>query len=172
MKKQILLAVLVVLGACADFVPETLRAVEAVDPLTVDPADIALRLSLPDGVAVLPGSARLQMSARQETGDSIAQEFILQFEQDVLAVAPRDHAALRALQAQITAWKAEDPDGTKGSLSMFFDPCLANGPLPPDARASVAIRLAADGTFLPLVTDGDVTQLFARGQPDGIPACE
>jgi len=172
MKKQILLAALVVLGACADFVPDTLRAVEAVDPLTVDPADIALRLSLPDGVAVLPGSARLQMSARQKTGDTLAQEFILQFDQDILAVAPSDQAALRALQAQIRDWKTKDPNGTTGSLSMFFDPCLTNGPLPPDARASVAIRLAADGAFLPLVNDGEVAQLFARSVPDGIPACE
>jgi hypothetical protein len=171
MKRQILLAALIALAACGDIVPGTLRAARTLDPLTADPAVIALRLDLPDSLRVVPGSARLKLGARNRAGEVLGQSFVLELRNNVLAVAEGDHAALRQLQKQIGAWKAADPDGTLGTLSLDFRPCRTQDTIPDDARGSVSIRLAQDGPFLPLIQEGPVRALLKEVSPNGMGPC-
>jgi hypothetical protein len=171
MRKQLLLAALISLAACSTLVPQTMRAVQAMNPLTADPADIALRLAVPDSIAIVPGSAILTLGAQNRAGEVLEQSFALEVQRDVMAVAPKDHAALRLLQTQIGAWKAADPDGTKGSLSLAFEPCRTQDTVPDDAKASVAIRLARDGPFLPLVDEAPLRSLFRGLSQKGMDFC-
>lgn len=169
--KQLILAFLIAVAGCSDLVPATVLALQTVNPLTADPADIALKLTLPDSVAVQPGSAVLTLSAARREGEGTEQAFALLMQDGVLSVDPKDHAALRALQAQVASWEAADPDGTTGSLGLGFEPCRTGDVVPPDARGSVAIRLEARGVFLPLIDDGLIHKLFRNAAPDGIEPC-
>lgn len=162
MKKQFLLAVLICLGACGDLVPGTLWAVSRLDPLTTDPDDIAVRIDLPDSVALVPGSGKLTLGASRADGHSVVQDFALQQSGDVLFVSPDARTPLRALQARIKGWKDADPDGTKGSLSVTFDPCKTTQTLTRDLRASIHVRLQQNGDFLPLVENGPLDKVLQK----------
>ncbi len=172
MHKQLLLSALILLAACGDIVPATLWAAKDIDPLTADPADIAVRLDLPDAVAIVPNTATLTLAARKADGTGAEEGFVLDLRDDVLSVAQRDHARLRALQARILDWKDQDPTGTRGSLSVHVEPCRTEGFSRQEGRASVAIRLDEDGAFLPLVTDVPLATLVKDEAWDSLEQCQ
>ena len=87
----------------------------------------------------------------------------------VWTIPAEDHARLRAEQAAIAAWKADDPS-TEGSLSVTMDPCLT-GVLRLGQTGAVAIRLAPGAAFLPLLTDAPVQRLLGEGDAKGLPLC-
>jgi len=149
--KDILLTASICLGACSTIVPGTVLQLQRLDPLTADPADIALQVDLPDSVGLLPEAGTLDLRATLRDGSVVGDSFPIEMRGDILRVAPSSHADLRAVQADISTWKAADPDGTSGSLSVDLSPCLKTPDLPEDARVSVAIRVSQDGPFLPLV---------------------
>ena len=169
--KDIILAASICLGACSTVVPSTLWQMQALDPLTANPADIALRVDLPDSVALLPQAGTLDLRAQRRDGSDIGGSFPFIAVGNVVRVAPASHADLRALQAEIAAWQAADPDGTHGSLSVGIAPCLTGDDMPETDRFSVAIRLAADGPFLPLVTDAPVVDALKAQAGDGVTRC-
>lgn len=169
--KQTLLVICIALAACSTLVPDTMRAVADIDPLRADPADIALKLTLPPSVGIVPGSAMLRFGARNQTGASLEQSFALEEKDGVFAVSNKDHAELRRLQSEVGKWKAEDPTGTKGSISLGFGPCRIGDTVPEDARASVGIRLDQGGTFLPLVQEGPLRVLLKEVSPNGMDPC-
>ncbi|WP_299744823.1 hypothetical protein [uncultured Tateyamaria sp.] len=169
--KDFLLALSICLGACTSIVPSTLLQLQGLDPLSADPADIALRVDLPDGVALLPGSGTLNLRAARGDGAETSGSFPVEMAGDVLQVAPAAHADLRALQAEITAWKAADPDGTTGSLSVDFEPCRIGVALPEAGKLSIYIRLAADGPFLPLVKDAPIDDALESVAQDPLKPC-
>ncbi|MEM7630498.1 MAG: hypothetical protein AAF227_00555 [Pseudomonadota bacterium] len=169
--KQLLLTVSIALGACSSLVPGTILQLNDVDPLTADPAVIALRATLPDSVGVMPGSATLQLSARLRDGSERTGSFVIEQMGDVFQVSPEAHNALRALQADIAACKAADPDGTEGSLGIDLEPCRRGADIPADATLSVAVRLEAGGAFLPLVRDARVVDLLDNDTVDEMTRC-
>ncbi|MEM6371361.1 MAG: hypothetical protein AAF727_01075 [Pseudomonadota bacterium] len=172
MLKQIMLAALIAVAACGALEPMTLAAVSRLNPLTTDPGDLAVRVTLPDSVGLVHGSAVLSLSAVRRDGAETGGAFALRRRADVFDVDPGDHDALRALQAQIATWKAEDDSGTTGSLSVGFEPCRTGDAIPSGARASVDIQMAADGPFLPLLTDADVRQMFKKAAQGPIAPCQ
>ena len=163
--KDIILAISILLGACSTVVPSTLLQMQALDPLSADPADIALQVTLPDGVALLPEAGTLDLRAELPDGSTIGGSFPIVAVGDVLRIAPATYADLRAPQTKINGWKAIDPDSTTGSLSVAIAPCLTGGEIPADTRLSVAIRLEQDGPFLPLIQDAPVARAL-KGQAD------
>ncbi len=160
--KEVVLAAAVVLGACSTVVPSTILRLNAVDPLTADPGVIALRASLPESVGVLPGSAVLTLRARLRDGTERAGRFGIEQVGDVFQIASAVQDDLRALQADIAAWEAADPDGTEGSLGVDLEPCRKGVDIPEDATLSIAIRLEAGGSFLPLLQDARVVDLLDK----------
>jgi len=154
--KDILLAASIAVGACSTVVPSTVLQLQGVDPLTADPADIALQVVLPEGVALPEAAGTLDLRAELRSGSVLAGQFPIKRVGSVLQVADGAHDNLRALQAEIGTWKAADPDGTAGRLSVDLEPCLASDAVPNDATLSVAIRLEADGPFLPLLKDAPI----------------
>lgn len=151
---SILIAVLS-LGACSSLVPGTVAQVAQLDPLTADPAAVAIEVQMPEGLAIRPGSARLELSAQR--GDMRAGgAFALAAEGNVWSLAQAEWPAFRAAQARIADWKAEDPAGTLGTLAVRVDPCLTGAPTLGRAAVSVSIRTAEDGAFLPLLRDASM----------------
>ncbi|APX12883.1 hypothetical protein [Tateyamaria omphalii] len=174
MKEIVLAALLVVamgVGACSTVVPSTLYQMRGLDPLSADPSDIALRVDLPESLGLLPGSGRLELQARRADGSELFGSYPVIMVGDVLQVAPAAHADLRALQAEIRAWRAADPDGVKGSLSVDFDPCGDTADIPDTARVSVDIRLAAGGAFLPLLRDAPLAEALEMAALEELKIC-
>ncbi|WP_299366835.1 hypothetical protein [uncultured Tateyamaria sp.] len=161
--KDIVLASAICLAGCSTLVPATLMQLNGVDPLFADPAAIALRIDLPAGLSLPPDAGTLDLAATLRDGTTRAGQFPIERVGDILQVTPGAHDDLRALQAEIRTWKDADPDGTSGSLSVDLAPCLTAPALPDNARISVAIRLDADGPFLPLVRDASVQDAM-KGQ--------
>ena len=132
---------------------------------------------LPPGLAVSPGSARLELSADRGTerrsGSFQLADRAIPPGMDLpagatargFAIAGADVARMRALQAGIAAWKAKGE--ARGTLGLGIGGCaIGEGPAP-EATGSVLIRLGAGGPYLPLVADG---RLSDRLGPDVLAA--
>lgn len=173
---------LLALSACASVIPSTAARLAAFDPLTADPAALELVLILPPGLAVTPGSARLDLSASRGT-DRLSGSFRLA-DRPVppgvtlpagatargFAIAETEVARMRALQAEIAGWKREG--AARGQLGLGIGGCaIGDGPAP-EARGSVLIRVAADGPFLPLVADGRLSDLLGQDTLRTIKPCQ
>ena len=167
-----------VLAACSGLSPGTLLQMQALDPLTVDPASIEVALILPPGLTPRPGGARLEMSAAR--GDRhLAESFTLAARPTpgiaapaggqavAFALPPEGVARMRAVQSAVAAWPQEGAG--EGRLGVGLDACLSDGPLSPTAEGAVMIRLATGGDFLPLVPPMPVAQLIG---PAGMAALQ
>ncbi len=177
-----LLAAALLLGACSALVPSTAARLASLDPLTADPAVIEVVAVLPPGLAVVPGSARLDLSAERGT-ERLAGRFRLVDRpagttQDLapgvtargFAIADADVDRMRALQADIATWKREGD--ARGSLALGIGGCaIGDGP-GPDATGSVLIRVAADGPFLPLINRGRLADLLGPEALAAIKPCK
>ncbi|SNS80087.1 hypothetical protein [Antarctobacter heliothermus] len=152
---------LVFMAGCSHIVPQTLRDLQAVNPMTADPADFQIHLHLPAGLDLPPDSGKLTFSAR--TTDKEASGTYTLWRQDsrdgtlIMAIAPQELDALRAVQAEARALKSADPKGTTGSLEIDFGLCLRGDGPDPDAPVSADIVLEYDGPARP----------FLRPQPVG-----
>lgn len=161
------------LVACASVNPLTVARLATLSPLDVDPAEIQVALRLPDGAGVAPGSAQLTLSAvTEDTPRRVSGDFTLtQSGQDIttFAIAPSDHARMRALQAEIRAMKAAGD--TTGSLSVTLAPCrIGEGP-GPDATVDALVRLGRDGPLLPVLKRATLSEIAAAGVPTALPPC-
>lgn len=83
--KDILLAVSICVGACTSVVPGTWLQLQELDPLSADPADIALQVDLPDGIALLPGSGTLDLRAVRVDGIETSGSFPIEMAEGSLA---------------------------------------------------------------------------------------
>lgn len=176
------LAVSLALSACASIVPSTAARLAGFDPLTVDPAGIDLVVILPPGLSVSPGSARLELSAvrgreRREGSFQLADRPAAQgidvppgASARSFAIADADVPRMRALQADIAAWKREGK--AQGSLGVGVGGCTVGEGPAADARGSVLIRVAADGPFLPLIDNGKLADLLGAEVLAAIKPCQ
>lgn len=170
------------LAACTSVVPSTAARLAAMDPLTADPAAIELVVILPPGLAIIPGSAKLELSA-DRGAEHKAGSFSLS-ERPVapgvaapeggtaraFAIAEADVPRMRALQTEIAAWKREG--AANGSLGMGLGGCAVNGGPAADATGSVLIRVREDGPFLPLIADGKLADLLGPEVLAAIKPCK
>ena len=59
------------MAGCSALVPSGVARLSAISPLEADPDAIAVALVLPEGVDLVPGSARLAIEAvREDTGEA------------------------------------------------------------------------------------------------------
>ena len=160
------------LSACTSIVPLTAMRLSGLSPTTADPADLAVDLTLPAGIDVSPGSAVLLFSTtRADTGETDAATFTLLRNGSVFTIDPADYADMRATQATIRQWKAENEVGVEGSLGISLSPCrIGEGP-DDDATVSVAIQMEQDGAFLPLVRNGPLSAVTSEELLRDMPGC-
>lgn len=168
--------------ACTAIVPSTAARLASFDPLTANPAVIELVVILPPGLAVSPGSARLELSADRGTerrsGSFQLADRAIPPGMDLpagatargFAIAGADVARMRALQAGIAAWKAKGE--ARGTLGLGIGGCaIGEGPAP-EATGSVLIRLGVGGPYLPLVADGRLSDLLGPDVLAAIKPCQ
>ena len=174
MRYLLVSVLLCTVAACGRVVPSTVAQLEALSPVDTDPAILALALDLPAGQSVRPEFAALILGAkRADTGSETSHRAALVTDADpgaltaqpggnliAMRIAPSDIEPLRAVQAEIRRWQAEAPDSTKGSLAIALQGCTTGDGPAKDARASVWIRLEADGSFQPLLRDAPLARAF------------
>lgn len=175
-------AALLALSACSALVPSTAARLAAMDPLTADPAALELLVILPAGLAVSPGSATLELSADRgaehrkgtfQLADRTVSAALSLPEGATargFAIAEKDVGPMRALQAEIAAWKREGE--AKGSLGLGIGGCAVGEGPAPDATGSVLIRVRKDGAFLPLIADGRLSDLLGPEVLAAIKPCK
>ncbi|MBS8227228.1 hypothetical protein [Vannielia litorea] len=161
------------LPACTTLNPVTAARLSRMNPLTADPAAIAARLTLPEGLAVRPGSAILTISAeRKATGEAFTHAFALEQRGSTWRLSPADVQTLRVAQAEAARWKEEAPDETTGSIQLSLGGCAVDeGPHP---EATVAADLSLDGgaSYAPLIRGVPVARIAAAAGPEApLPAC-
>lgn len=184
MRLSLLFATLLLLISCGSVVPATLARLHAVDPLTADPSAIRAALILPAGLMVAPDSATMTFDVTRQS-DRIRESFTLVETPAatrgidhpagssiaVFGVAKADLPRILALQSRILAWKAIDPDGTKGSFAIGIGAC-GDGKRPsPDARGSVLLRTETEAAFMPLIREAPLRDLIGAEFFDAIKPC-
>ena len=171
MMRLIICFVNLALGACVYVNPVTAIQLASFNPLSADPADIAVQIDLPEGVGIEDGSAGLVIDAtHRERGGWSGFYGLEELPGGIWQIEPEAQIRLRRDQAQILAWEAADPDGTSGSLTARFDPCtIGDGPSE-DARVSMLMQVDAGG-FLPLLPNAPISQLFNEAEVEGLPPC-
>ena len=170
------------LAACSAIVPSTAARLATLDPLTADPAAIELVVILPPGLAISPGTAELKLGASRGT-EQMGESFHLKDRPVAsgidlpkgatarhFALGGSDIARMRAMQAEIAAWKQEG--NAKGSLGLGIGGCAIGAGPAPDARGSVLIRMAKDAPFLPLIADGRLSDLLGAETLATIKPCQ
>lgn len=171
-----LLALLLALAGCGAVVPATATRVAALNPLTANPADVAVALDLPPSLRIPPGGAALTLGASGRRGGPDLSETVILSEVEVpggtlIFTIPGDGAArLRSLQTRIAEGRAAGTVG-RGSLSIEISGACRTGPLPADPTVSIAIRLAPDGPFNPLVRNGPLSEVFDAETLATLPPC-
>ncbi len=172
-----LLPFLLLTSACTSLVPSTLLQLSKLSPVTSDPGGFAVLLALPEGLDILPDSAKILLTAeRSDTGAASAGTYTLQrlplagrpaglvaAEDAVLTsyrVNPADLDDFRAQQATIRAWEAENDAATSGAFRVTLEGCrIGAGPEETD-KGSVYLRIEPDGNFLPLVRNAAIRNLL------------
>jgi hypothetical protein len=170
------------LAACSALVPTTAARLATLDPLTADPADIELVVILPPGLAVQPGSAKLDLSAtrgkEERSGSFRLEDRPVTTVADLppgatarrFAIAERDVGRMRDLQAEIAQWKQDG--AAQGSLGLGIGGCAIGAGPAAEARGSVLIRLAEETPFLPLIQDGRLADLLGPEVLAAIKPCQ
>jgi hypothetical protein len=172
----------VALAACSALVPTTAARLAAIDPLTADPEVIELVVILPAGLAVQPGSAKLELKAtrgtEQQSGSFRLEDRPVAGGLDLpdgatarhFAIAKDDVGRMRDLQTEIAGWKRDG--AAKGSLGLGIGGCAIGAGPAADARGSALIRMAKDGPFLPLIEDGRLADLLGPDVLAAIKPCQ
>lgn len=171
-----LLSLLLLLGACGSLNLSTLIELSRLDPLTANPDGFVAAIALPEALDVPAGGATLGFYWASG-GETIGGTYTLRRQagvgpvpadgQHVLVfdLTAADAASIRQTQQQIIALKAEGVAG-EGTFSVYAAPCAHSELAAP--RLSTYIQVEADGSFLPLLRDYDISADMAQGQ---LPAC-
>lgn len=169
---SLIFGTMLVLAGCSDIPIATALRLAALDPLSADPAGMAVALDLPERVGIAPGSAALTLRAQAADGAEISGRYGLETTGDgVWQVRASDRARLRDDQARVAAWERADPAGTVGQFSAMLTPCRTGAGDLGRGTVSAALQLEPGGPFLPLLRDVPVAELTeGAGLPD-LPRC-
>lgn len=130
-------------------------------PLDADPAGLRVSLALPEGIALLPGSARLNftLSGMADDAEQTATDLL---EADPSAVPGRYElhladpagAGLAAVQAAGRAAAAAGKGLPQAAVEVSFTPCLTTPVVATDRPVTLSIRFSPDGPPLQLLPEG------------------
>jgi hypothetical protein len=174
-----------VLAGCSYVPASTVARLAAIDPLAADPAQIELAVVMPAGMNPLPGTAKMTLHT-EAAGQTRDAEFALEerglpqngpqgvpvpagAHAKAYGLSATDVARMRALQAEIAA----GPGASEGraALGVGLGGCKQGAGPAPDAAGAVYVRLAADGSFLPLLGPAPLTAMLGAGAVAGLAPC-
>lgn len=166
------------LAGCSSLVAAGMARLAGLSPLTSDPEGFVVAIDLPDGIAIPPGAARITFqAARSDTGQTSQGSYALQEGRTDAAdvtyrIAPADLDRFRTQQALIAGWEDEDPDATTGSFSVRLTACATGAGPAPDATVSVAMKLAEDQPFFPVVRNAPLAEIADAAAQDQLTPCD
>ncbi len=177
------------LSGCTTLTVPGLFAAASLSPLTSDPAEIGAAVSVPAGVGLRLGDARLFLGFEPTTAgtEALAEYFdlaVMPLRQidgadpmDAVftaEIAPADHERFRASQASIRRLRANGDDGV-GTLSISIIAGCFIGEAPAELPVATWLRTARDGDYVRLTRRRDLLAL--PGEPaealrDALVPCE
>lgn len=175
--KPVALALFLCLCACSSVSLSGLARLYALSPMETDPSDIAVALTLPEGLALRPGTAVFGIRSGTKDGTKSSNEsYILAPSpgpdgSTVYQIAERDWNKVRAQQKLVADWEAEDPRGHSGSISVSLEGCTVGDGPADDATLSIAMRTTPDGDFFTLVNEAPWGEAASKGGLESIKPC-
>ncbi|MFN3844442.1 MAG: hypothetical protein ACK4RZ_01305 [Paracoccaceae bacterium] len=168
-------------SACGTVSPVTMARLAALDPLTADPAELAVAIVVPEGFSVVPGTAKLTLKAAR--GQQKLAEMVTLLDRPLAgavqtpegsratayALAPIDVQRMRDWQATVAGWT--DGGAASGTFGLGVDGCTTGDGPAPDALAAVYVRLEAGGSYLPLVPPSPMSALLGPDVMAAIKPC-
>lgn len=175
-------ALLLLLAGCSYVPVMTAARLAAIDPMTADPGQIELAVVLPPGMNLLPDTAHMTLHIEGGAGQVRDARYRLEESaapQDVplpdgaqaraYRLTAADARTMRDLQAEVAGWQGTGPG--QASLGVGLDGCKLGGGPAPDAEGAVYVRLAAGGSFLPLLGPARLTDMLGPSAMAGLPPC-
>ena len=175
MRKLLVGLALLALAGCGYMPISSMLKLRQLDLMTADARQIRIAVQMPDALEVREDGAVLEIGAERPNPDENLQErFILEkidgavladmpgveakpgFHLAVFRMAEADMARLAALRGKIKAWKEQDPDGTKGTLSIGAAGCRREQ-LPEGALlVSTYLRTDSEQEFITMARNFDL----------------
>lgn len=186
---RLCLVLVLLLSGCTTLTVPGLFAAANLSPLTSDPAEIGAAVSVPAGVGLRPGDARLFLGFEPTTpgARALAENFDLAVRplrrldgadpmDAVFAaeIAPADHDRFRSAQTSIRRLRASGDDGV-GTLSISVSAGCFIGEAPTKLPVATWLRTRRDGDYVRLTRRRDLLAL--AGEPaealrDALVPCE
>lgn len=185
----VLAAAGILLTGCASVTPASMVKLAGMDPLTADPASVAIAAVMPAALKLRSGDVVLQFSLEApapygpvhetagldivEGGATPGVAASPSFEHVQQArIAPRDVERLRAALARADAFRKSGHRDGKGSISVRVTGGCRNGPAGPlPLVTSIYMRRTPTEPFFPLVKDIDLRQAVGVEALAKLPPC-
>lgn len=172
----LLLSAAPLLTACQTVSPGAIIAMANFDPLTVDPANLGFRVTVPDGVGLRSGDMMLRLS--DETADgpilgtfplTIGRKRLDSGQARYTGRLSSEHAdAMRSVQARIQRSRKESGASGTGSFGIeLVAACTASGKLPSPMPVTASIK-ASDGDFIPAIRSSDLPKDLSDASRDAL----
>jgi hypothetical protein len=188
--KPVLAAALFSLASCASVNPIGLAKLAAMDPLTADPAQLAVAARLPEALKLRTGNLVMTVKTDDTKGaDMIDETFLLDVKDakggeagvimpetgerlQTARVASADIDRLRATQARARVIKTAGGEKGKGSISIFVRGACRTGDLPAGPlNLNVFMATETGGSWFPVVSNLDVRKALGADVLAKIEAC-
>lgn len=169
------------MAGCGHVSPVAMARLAMLDPVTVDPGQLTVALVVPPGFALVPGTARLDLTATR--GNQRLAQTVTLAERPADPTVPvptgshaiayrlsgADAKRMRDWQAQVAGWKAQGP--ATGTLGIGVDGCLTGAGLAPTAQGAVYVQLAQGEGFLPLLPPAPLTAILGASVMAAVQPC-
>ncbi|MEP3276238.1 MAG: hypothetical protein ABJN26_07825 [Stappiaceae bacterium] len=179
MRFSIFLCVVLIMVGCGHVPVSSLLKLNKVDVLTVDPGDIRVAVSMPDGIDVRKGGGVLKVGVHESrAGEAKAETFILAKEKSptglagipgatdiqerimIFKISIIDLPRIRVLQNEIAERKARYPDDVQGFLSVDVSACRLTSELPELIPTTTWLKTRNDRPFFLLTKSIDLRDVI------------
>lgn len=177
-----------ILANCGHVPLSSLPKLKQMDFMTLDVEQLRVAVAMPEGLHVREGSAVIATGIRESAGrPALEERMILQEVQldqrartasnlpsraQIFRIAEEDLTRLETLRRMVRERRQEDPDGTKGYLTVTSGACrsaaLPTGPI----LVNTLLKTASDEAYFVLTRNVNLRSVIpARQLQSEIPAC-
>ena len=172
------IAVVLSLSACTSIVPSTALRLNALDPFTADPNDMAVALELPAGLALRPATTEMTFKAvHSPSGETVQRDYILDEQRTtdgavIYTLSNTDIEDLNAMKESLLPWKETSDGNSTLFMGVTSKACrVPDVDVGPDPRVNVALRLEADGPLRPFLRDVTLLEYYEIDALAELPQC-
>lgn len=179
------------LAACAIVPGSTLLAMSAMDPLEIDPGDIAVAVRTPVGYELSDGRVVFSLTVRNlETDETIDVSDAMALREGALptallrrekpgtriwifGVSPKQRDAILAARETALAWETTGDNSREMSIGVGARPCLASGANPfQEAKYTIFLQSSPGGDWMTLVRESNYVDLLRESGIEGFEGIE